>query len=576
MALHVVPEGSAAASAAAASAAAEALTAWLAAVHAGVAPVWMASPPEVHSVLLSSGPGPGPLLAAATGWSSLSAVYAEVAADLSALLAGVQAGVWQGASAEQFVTAYMPYLAWLMQVSAESAEAAAQHETAAAAYLSALAAMPTLAELAANHAIHGVLVVTNFFGINTIPIALNEADYVRMWIQAAATMATYQAVCGTAVAQTAWTPQTAPAPQILKFNAPTQGPGSFGDSGDATPIDKVIAEILRIVSGGRIIWDPVNGTLNGLPYDDYTDPGQAIWWLARALEFFQDGENFWKLLFTDPVAAFQFLFNVLVFDLPTHIVQVVQWLAQSPQLLAVALGQAIANLGAVTGFAGLASQTAQAAVSSAAVPARAPVAAAPTMFPVAAIIPTVAAPAAVSAFATTPTPATGTAASAPVPPSPATGVASFPYIVGGGGPSIGFGSGTSARATAEEPASDTAARAGAVAAQAAARDQVRARRRRLAALRGFGDECVDRETDLGLAASPSDGQQCVGVSEWGAGSLGFAGTVRKERVGQVAGLTTLAGDEFGGGPSIPMVPGTWELDPPREAERRGPPVRAST
>ena len=103
-------------------------------------------------------------------------------------------GRGKGPSAEQYVAAHVPYLAWLMQASANSAAEAAQHETAATAYTAALAAMPTLPELAANHTIHGVLVATNFFGINTIPIALNEADYARMWVQAATTMTTYHAV----------------------------------------------------------------------------------------------------------------------------------------------------------------------------------------------------------------------------------------------------------------------------------------------------------------------------------------------------------------------------------------------
>ena len=44
------------------------------------------------------------------------------------------------------------------------------------------------------------------------------------------------------------------------------------------------------------------------------------------------------------------------------------------------------------------------------------------------------------------------------------------------------------------------------------------------------------------------------------GRLGFAGTVSKGSE-QAAGLATLHGDEFGGGPTVPMVPGTWGGDP---------------
>ena len=49
------------------------------------------------------------------------------------------------------------------------------------------------------------------------------------------------------------------------------------------------------------------------------------------------------------------------------------------------------------------------------------------------------------------------------------------------------------------------------------------------------------------------------ASDRGAGNLGFAGTARKETAA-AAGLTTLAGDEFGSGPSMPMIPGTWDPD----------------
>lgn len=180
----------------------------------------------------------GPRSAAGRGraWHALAAQYTEIATELASVLAAVQASSWQGPSADRFVVAHQPFRYWLTHAATVATAAAAAHETAAAGYTSALGGMPTLAELAANHAMHGALVTTNFFGVNTIPIALNEADYLRMWIQAATVMSHYQAVAHESVAAT---PSTPPAPQIVTSAASSAASSSFPDP------TKLILQLLK-------------------------------------------------------------------------------------------------------------------------------------------------------------------------------------------------------------------------------------------------------------------------------------------------------------------------------------------
>jgi PPE-repeat protein len=164
-----------------------------------------AFPPEINSGLMYTGPGAGPMVAAAAAWDALADMLYLSAAGYSLAIADL-AAKWLGPSSHLMAAAAARYVAWISATADRALETGAQAKVAVAAYEAAFVMTVPPPVIAANRALLLALIATNFFGQNTPAIMATEAQYFEMWAQDAAAMYGYAGASSVASTVTPFTP----------------------------------------------------------------------------------------------------------------------------------------------------------------------------------------------------------------------------------------------------------------------------------------------------------------------------------------------------------------------------------
>lgn len=162
-------------------------------------------PPEINSGRMYTGPGPGPMLAAAAAWDELAAQLHSMAASYRSAISDLTFG-WQGPSSAAMAAAASPYMAWIRVTAAQAEQTALQAKAAVVAYETAFGGTVPPPVVAANRTQLMALIATNVLGQNTPAIMATQAQYLEMWAQDAAAMLGYAGSSATASQVTPFSP----------------------------------------------------------------------------------------------------------------------------------------------------------------------------------------------------------------------------------------------------------------------------------------------------------------------------------------------------------------------------------
>lgn len=194
-----------------------------------------------------TGPGAGPLMAAAAAWNNVAAELNTTASASQSVISTLTDDEWRGPSAVAMASAATPYLEWIQTTAGAAQLAAEQAMASAAAYEAALAMTVPPPLVVANRVQLAALVASNVLGQNTPAIAVTEAQYGEMWAQDAAAMYGY-----------AGSSASAGKLEPLSDPAPTTNAGGLGGQAAGTS-----AGLPGLVSGLPAATQSLSGPLSG-------------------------------------------------------------------------------------------------------------------------------------------------------------------------------------------------------------------------------------------------------------------------------------------------------------------------